>query len=390
MNKEEVKQLAKKFLDGTATVEEQATLHNWYTANLTDEEELVFTSKPESRDEVKNRIFTEVRHRIAKNKGGRSIKLWLRIAAAASIIIAISAGTWFFGSVYKNSNAPISANDIAPGKNTATLTLSDGSKLILSDAANGNLAEQNGVTITKTADGQVVYKMDVAAQTGERGIALNTLTTAKGEQYQIALPDGTRVWLNAATSLTFPATFANASQRKVELSGEAYFEVAKNKKQPFIVKTDKQQVEVLGTHFNISSYSDEQSAKTTLVEGSIKINTSSLYTGGEKMRESILKPGQQSTLNSKGIITIEQVAVDDATAWKNGKFVFDNESIESIMRRLVRWYDFEVIYEGQDVKELPFTGSISRYSNISKILDKITYTQNIHFKIEGRRITVMK
>lgn len=306
-------------------------------------------------------------------------KLWIKVIIAAAIATMIaSAGIWFFntGGPEVNPGARVAVNDVAPGKQGATLTLANGQKIHLTDAANGELAKQSGVVVSKSADGQLVYEI----QQRDKGNTnqINTLTTAKGETYRLRLPDGSLVWLNAASSLTYSATLKERGVRRVRLEGEGYFEIAKDKAHPFIVSTSKQDVEVLGTHFNVYSYADEPISKTTLLEGSVKVNSST-----------IIKPGEQASNSTTGKIEVSEVDVDKVVAWKNGRFVFDNENIESIMRKLARWYNVEVIYQ-DDVRDIPFTAFISKYDNISKILDKITYTQNIHFKIEGRRVTVMR
>lgn len=303
--------------------------------------------------------------------------LWPRIAAAAAIIIAVGAGLFYFNqrpTIAEQNH--IVKNDIPPGHQGATLTLANGKKIKLADAVNGQLAKEAGVVITKSANDQLVYEIK---ETGtEPTNKINILSTAKGETYQVRLPDGTLVSLNAASSLEYPANFNSLKERRVKLTGEGYFEVAKDKAHPFVVTTSKQEVEVLGTHFNINSYRDEPVSKTTLLEGSVRVNDNT-----------ILKPGEQANVLPDAKVEVAIVDVTKVVAWKNGRFMFENESIESIMRKLARWYNVEVIFQ-DDVRDIPFTAFISRSDNISKILNKITYTQNIHFKIEGRRITVMR
>lgn len=286
-----------------------------------------------------------------------------------------SAGILFFNNKKEIVTDQIAkVNDIAPGKQGATLTLASGKNIRLSDAANGELAKEAGVTITKSANGQLVYEIKGSKTEPNR---LNTLSTAKGETYQVRLPDGSLVWLNAASSLTYSATLIESGVRRVKLDGEGYFEIAKDKTHPFIVATEKQEIKVLGTHFNVNSYNDEPETKTSLLEGSVKINEAS-----------VIKPGEQAITNSNKKTRIEEADVNSAVAWKNGKFIFEEENIESIMRKLSRWYNVEVIYQG-DFSNKTFDGSISRSDNISKILEKITFTQAVHFKIEGRRIYIM-
>ena len=307
----------------------------------------------------------------------RPVRLWSKAATMAAAIAMIATGVYF----YTYRNVPIvvrtasNAAGISPGRNAATLTLSNGKKIVLSDAVNGELAKEAGVNITKTADGQLVYEIFGSGDGSEN--SMNTLSTARGETYVLSMPDGTKVWLNAATTIKYPANFASLSERRVQLEGEAYFEVARDKSHPFLVESATQQVKVLGTHFNVNTYRDEPSVKTTLLEGAVRINDSTM-----------LKPGEQSVLLPSGRFSVQQVNADKFVAWKNGKFVFERERIEGVMRKLARWYNVEVEYKGR-IADKTFSGTISRFENISKILDKITYTQNVKFKIEGRRIIVM-
>lgn len=302
-------------------------------------------------------------------------KLWpKRLVAAAILLISCSAALLFYNN-YKSGSANFYANDIAPGKNKAILTLADGSKIALDDAAQGQIASQAGIKITKTATGQLVYEINPASN-AVAATAYNTISTPAGGQYQVKLPDGTSVWLNAASSLKFPASFGALKERRVTLSGEGYFEVTRNKHQPFIVATDNQEVQVLGTHFNISAYDDDNNTKTTLLEGSVSINHNTL-----------LKPGQEA-INSGNSIQVDETDTEEAVAWKNGKFRFSNENIKDLMRKLSRWYDVEIIYDGQMTNK-DFSGSVSRFAHISKILDVLQSTNTVHFKVEGRRVTVM-
>lgn len=304
-------------------------------------------------------------------------KLWPKILIAAAVAAIITTtGILFFntGRPDVHSEGTI-ANDVAPGKQGATLTLANGKKITLAEAANGQLAEEAGVVISKAADGQISYEIKGTETEPNK---LNKLSTAKGETYQLRLPDGSLVWLNAASSLTYSASLKERGLRRVKLEGEAYFQIAKDKLHPFIVESKGQEIEVLGTHFNVSAYTEDVVTKTSLLEGSIKINNSR-----------ILKPGEQVILSKSSEIKISEVDVEEAVAWKNGKFVFDYENLESVMRKLARWYDVEIIYQGE-VSQKTFSGTVSRFDNISKILEKITYTNNVHFKIEGRRILVME
>lgn len=313
---------------------------------------------------------------------------WFRIGIAASVLVVLAAGLFFYlnqtqvepALSVKKIEKPVV---IEPGGNKAVLTLSDGSKIILDNAKNGVLAKQAGVSIQKTSDGELLYSFSnlegsTAGQTTE-DIIYNKIETPLGGKYQINLPDGSKVWLNSASSLRFPALFSGDT-REVELNGEAFFDVAKNKNKPFKVITKDQIVEVVGTQFNINSYGDEEAIKTTLIEGSVKI----IY----KDKVVLLTPGQQFQPNELKPKVVE-ADTEEVIAWKNGYFLFKNEDIRSIMRKLSRWYNVEVSYVG-DIPEVGFGGNISASKDISEVIAVLQLTNAVHFKIEGRRITVMR
>ncbi|HQV55628.1 MAG TPA: FecR domain-containing protein [Chitinophagaceae bacterium] len=269
-------------------------------------------------------------------------------------------------------------NDVAPGGNKAILTLADGSTIILDNAANGNLAEQGNTKVIKLDDGQLAYN---AGGIGSE-VVYNTISTPRGGQYQLTLADGTKVWLNAASTLRFPATFSG-TERKVELTGEGYFEVAKNAAMPFKIDVaGKGEVEVLGTHFNINSYNNEPAINTTLIEGSVKV------TGLTLGKTVVLMPGQQTQLSGTGDISINRNPdIESVLAWKNEKFVFQNTDLKSIMRQLERWYDISVSYEGNGYTD-EYVGIISRNVNISQILKMLEKTSEARFQINGKNIIV--
>ncbi|POY37930.1 anti-sigma factor [Solitalea longa] len=306
--------------------------------------------------------------------------LWKRLAGVAAAITFIAFGLYFYKSQDHKQGVETAkhVNDIAPGKMGATLTLASGKKIKLSDAPNGEIAKESGISISKTADGQVIYKVNATPAELNK---INTLSTAKSETYSLTLPDQSKVWLNAESSLTYTTNLLENGIRRVKLSGEAYFEIAKDKTHPFIVESDGQEVKVLGTHFNINSYANEPETKTTLLEGSVAVSTSE----GTKQT---LKPGEQSTLNRSGKISVETVDVDYAVAWKEGYFQFENENLESIMRKISRWYDVEVEYKDNKLKELVFVGTVSKYKNVSQVLKKLELTNALQFKIEQKRIII--
>lgn len=293
-----------------------------------------------------------------------------RVAAAAAILLFLWGGLYLL----RPATQQLAQNDIAPGRNSATLTLANGQKILLNTAGQGLVAKEAGVAITKTADGQLAYQAGGNGNPGQ----FNTLSTANGEAYQVRLPDGTRVWLNAASSLTYPLSFA--SVRQVKLTGEGYFEVAKDKLHPFTVKTAQQDVTVLGTHFNINAYPDEAAVRTTLFEGSVRVDA------GKETRT--IKPGEQAVLTNT--LEVKQADTESALAWKNGDFIFKDEGLQAAMLRVARWYNVDVVYAPGAPKGLELGGWVSRSKNISAVLHMMEATGKVHFKIEGRRVMVEK
>ena len=302
----------------------------------------------------------------------------LKWAAAAVVFIVFSLTTYIS---LNKKREHVFAADVLPGKNKAILTLANGKKISLSDAMNGDIAKEAGFSITKTTDGQLVYNM--AESKNIEDTRLNTISTPNGGEWQIRLPDGSTVWLNAASSIQYSLNIGAAKQRIVKLDGEAYFEVAKNAAHPFIVETDKQSVQVLGTHFNINSYHDEIVTKTTLLEGSVRVSH------GNTNQSEILKPGEQSIVSVSGI-DVKDVDVDEAIAWKNGYFMFNNEKQESILRKVARWYNVEIEYADPAAKDVMYYGTVSRFEKISKILTKFEQTGEVRFDIKGNKVIVHK
>ncbi len=393
LRKDHFLKIVEKYHSGNASREELEFLDAYYqvfglsdgyTDALSEEDRVLL--KNELKNAIKKNIAASQQGRIKSGK--RNVIRWT-ISAAAAIIICIGVGLYYFPE--ERISNPIvkrvTENEIIPGGNKAVLTLANGEKISLTDADNGMLAEQAGIRITKTADGQLVYEVrHLEGGRTERSLpavemTYNTIETPKGGRYQVRLPDGSNVWLNAASKLTFPSSFITHKSRMVELSGEAYFEIAKDKEHPFIVKTYNQVVEVFGTQFNINSYVDEPDVKTTLLEGSIKVSEN-------KGTDKILKPGQQSTITSSGL-KVENVDIDLAVAWKNNQFVFESDDIQYIMRMIARWYNVEVEYVGAIPKN-KFGGAVSRFENVSEVLKSLESTGRVKFKIEGRRILVSK
>jgi len=382
-----------RYLNGTCTAQEVALvmhelengLHQqeWEYVVAQDAEEIqqsdfvIHSISSDRAEALHQRILQSIDAGNDAPKITRSIVLWKRVAVAAAVLTVLSFALYFF--TQQTSISEHTAihyhNDVKPGKAGATLTLANGKTILIAEALNGKIAEESGVRISKNASGQIVYEI-LNSKAPARGT--NTLTTSRGEQTEVLLPDGSSVHLNAESSLQYPASFAHNAQRKVTLKGEGYFEVAKDSAHPFIVTAGNQKVTVLGTHFNINSYANEPGIKTTLLEGSIAVNTGTL--------NGILKPGQQA-LNVAGALKLKQVDTELAVAWTNNNFVFDMLDIEEIMRMLARWYDVEVIYT-DGIPKGTFWGSVSRFDNISKVLIPLEATGNVHFEIHGRKIYV--
>lgn len=379
MENNKIDELLEKYRLGQCTAGEKAALESWYIAQASgDEEPLPELDFQYQHDDLWNRISKAVAAAPAK------VSLWPRLVAAAVILVVLGAGLFYYNNQRTARVAEGGlARDVKPGGMGATLTLASGQQIRLGDAARGELAREAGVTISKSADGRLVYVLKEGGLSGQDPAATNTLSTAKGETYQVLLPDGSAVWLNAASSLTYPASFAKLDKRRVELRGEGYFQVAKDKAHPFVVVTGRQEVTVLGTHFNINAYADEPAVKTTLIEGSVKVSAVA-----DSQLVKILKPGQQAAFGSHAI----QVAAIDpelAVAWKNNQFIFESDDIRYIMRMISRWYNLEVEYVGP-VPEDKFGGAISRFENVSKVLIPLEATGNVKFKLSGRRIMVSK
>jgi len=351
-----LKELLAKYKAGTCTEAEKALLENWIANSSFADFQLSET------DMEADLAFISANLPLRKNVR----RLWPRIAAAASILVILSAGVYIlFKPKAVQQTAQLVKNDVAPGHNQATLTLANGQKIVLTKGLSGRIAVQNQ-TVISAGQNTITYK----ATPSEDQLVYNTLSTARGEQspYPLVLADGTKVWLNAESSITFPTVF-NQKQRIVKLTGEAYFEVKHNAAQPFEVQAANQTIEDIGTEFDVKAYGDEATA-TTLVEGSVKVN------------HTLLKPGEEFINDKVGTASLKEVL-----AWKDGYFRFNDAPITAIMKELARWYDIEVVYDGA-VPQDHFSGKISRYRNISAVLRMLEKTKHVHFKVEGRRVTV--
>ena len=385
--------LIKKYLEDKCTPAEKLEVEAWFTLYRGGDREF-YDNDETLIDQAMMRSLVNIYQKIDSSQGPEDEdkiahlkpKLKFRwIAIAATVLLFIMAGGYF--TIHKKAVVqPLAQNhllkrDTLIGNNKAILTLGNGKRIVLDDAKEGELAVQGNVAITKAADGRVIYNATGQTSkvpiTGE--IASNIITTPKGGQYHVVLPDGSSVWLDAASSITYPPEFTG-NKRQVQLIGEAYFEVSKDPTKPFCVNVDnKQQIEVLGTHFNVQAYPDDHDIKTTLLEGSVKLQY--------RNKEAILMPGQMA-VNDPGLsLLIKQADVYEVMAWKNNMFVFNNENIKSIMKRLARWYDVDVVFEGA-MDKVNFFGNYSRSKSLSNLLRDIELIDKVHFKVKGRRVIV--
>lgn len=399
MENYQLKEIFSRYLENRCTTEEVETLLQYFHTDSEAYLRQLITEELDSPEQQTNdrhlqaladKAFNRIQAQLIKQRSDiismperRNRNLWTRVAAAAILLVALSLTTYFILRPQTSQQPLVAKNevkprqDIAPGGNKAILILSNGKQINLSNAQNGRLAKEANAVIKKTADGKVIYQSNENQQTAR--IAYNTLKTPRGGKYDLTLADGTRVWLNAASSITYPSSF-NGTDRQVEITGEAYFEVVHNAAKPFRVKVAGQVIEDLGTHFNINAYSDEPAIKTTLLEGSIRLSNNS--------GNLILKPGQQATVGPNQAISIDPDAdTEEAVAWHHDLFKFNDASIETVMRQLSRWYDVDVSYEGK-IPKRQFSGKIYRSTSALKVSDILSYKQ-IHFRIEGRRIIVM-
>jgi len=378
MNEQQITEILERYKAGEATEQDKALLLSWsLDFRASGMEELSMEDRLVDVD----MIWAKLEMELPKVK---KISLWPKVLAAAVVLFILALGTYFYQDRYSSSGSSSAAARILPGTNQATLTLSNGKKVVLDGNAKQQLITEAGISMTRTKEGQLIYK--AVPDEGQANTAqYNMLETAKGQQYQVILPDGSHVWLNAASSLRYPIAFGK-QERLVELSGEGYFEISHNKSKPFRVKTADQLVEVLGTHFNLNAYPEDQVSKTTLLEGSVRVTAPAINRQDKGIL--ILAPGQESVLIGNQL-QVQQADPEAAVAWRNGNFMFEGENIRSIMKKISRWYNIEVVYEGE-VPENRFGGTISRFSNVSQVLRKLELTGKVHFSIEERRIIVTK
>jgi transmembrane sensor len=389
MTTAEIKQLLPSLANGQCSQTDVDNFDNWLkTASFEDASEVMDLYYPLIKNATIDEATAQSLYQQIENSlnlaDGQHLKpvlrfkvfQWKMIAAAAILIAGISFFLLFKTSTSANNIASIEKrfqNDVPAGGNKAKLILEDGSELILDNGANQpQPANTAGININYQ-QGSVTYQ----SVANTKAIEYNTISIPRGGQYQLTMSDGTKVWLNAATTLKFPRAFAG-NQRTVELSGEAYFEVAKNQNAPFVVKVNNMEVQVLGTHFNVKAYPDESCTKTTLLEGSVQLQAGNHRT--------LLQPGKQGVFDG-GNILVNDVNTAEAVAWKDGHFLFDKSDVETIMQQFERWYDINVQYEA-GVPKNRFVGEFSRDLSLAASL-KILELSGIHFTISGNNITVL-
>ena len=398
-----LEELYTKWFNKTATPEERAELIALLETGASREELLpgmekiwdgldaddVFTSR--EKDQLADRILQQwpaepvIRAR-------RRLPPYRWMAAAAVLLLAGAITLWQWkrsGAANEQAHTPVTPviETIGPGRNGAILTLADGREILLDSTANGVFASQ-GATELSLQNNQLIYQ--AGDEVDSAIVAWNTMATPRGRQFQLLLPDGTRVWLNAASSIRYPVSFQGAD-RKVELKGEAYFEVAPDQDRPFMVQTPNQLVQALGTSFNIHAFGNEAAELTTLVEGSVRVNVA----GGKHAPRgeslyAILHPGQQANLNTqRQSLSVAENQSEAAIAWKNGYFFLENKSFDRVMKQLERWYDIEVIY-ANGIPDLQFYGGLSRNLTLDALIRALKVSE-VHFRIEaGRRLIVYK
>lgn len=375
---------------------ETQELTAWYRS-FSGDEGLTASLSPEQLEQLQKWMWSRIRTVIApadnrelsdaERPRRTSVRPLYRWSAAASVLLLLTAGSYLLVRHQNHPVPPVSSlpspvsHDASPGGNKATLTLADGTVISLDSAKNGVLSHTGGVTIVKQASGQLVYHAPGRSAAGNDAgptVSYNTLSTPKGGQYRVVLPDGTGAWIDAATTLRYPSRFSG-KDRRVELSGEAYFEVAKDPVKPFIVETSDMSVHVLGTHFNVMAYEEDQQHIATLLEGSVVVTRG--------LRRETLKPGQEARISGgSDQVKVSDADVEGAIAWKNGLFQFNDVDLPTILAQVARWYDIRVVYAGPVPTEL-YRGTISRYVSLSKLLKILEYN-GAHFDINGKTVTV--
>lgn len=380
-NNTRILSLIEKFEQGRATDEEMQELEVWFRS-FDDNPDITEALAAEHQQKAKSALFGRINSKI-DDKLVKELEpiqrkpalLWARIMIAATVLVVVSVGAYFM----LNRNRPVEqtaanlASDFAPGSKKAILTLGNGQRITLNDAKNGKLAKQGNAIIRKTDENEVVYQQNGNDQTA----LINTLATPRGGEYHLTLADGTKVWLNTASSITYPSSFTG-NFREVEISGEVYFEVAHNADKPFHVKTGTQTVEVLGTHFNINAYDKQNALRTTLLQGSVAIASAG--------QRKLLKPGEQAVWTGSNI-AVNSAELDEVMAWRDGFFDFTDADIHTVMQEFSRWYDLDIVFDGPQTRET-FTGRLPRSWSFAKVMKLMESFKSTHLTVEGRRIMV--
>ncbi len=380
--------LIEKYQSGTISSEEMQELNHWYHS-FSDNKAEITLSTTLTEEDLSELIKNKTLASIAGEGGSRPFwvrhRRWLMPAAAAALAVIL--GTYFLTqSSASTKEIPETETaetpppqDLAPGGDKALLTLEDGSVIVLDSASKGIISLQDNIKVVKLANGQVVYEINGRQLSPVEETAYNTISTPRGGQFQVTLSDGTKVWLNAASSIRFPVVFTG-NERKVEITGEAYLEVAKNVNMPFRTKVGDSEIEVLGTHFNVNAYDNETAIRTTLLEGRVNVHA-------PDKTVKPLSPGQQSAIHRSGKVQVLNNAdTEEAVAWINGRFQYNSTDIGTILRQIERWYDVDVEYRGK--VNMRFTGQLNRSVFASKIFEKLALTDEVSFKIDGRKIIV--
>lgn len=387
MQQEQVRELVEKYLKGVASKEEEEQLLRWYWRESSIESEWELSSSQTEID-LKSKIYAKIIQHDEIDEVQKDYRKFSRLGLPILLILFLGLAALFYTNrVLKEKISPnlvkLNSNDILPGGSKAILTLSDGRKIELDESKNGILVDQGGIKVHKNSDGVIEYTFSKQQNTrllssADEAPVYNTIETPVGGKYQLNLADGTKVWLNSSSSLRFPIFFSKEN-REVELKGEAYFEVSKDYKRKFSVRSGIQSVEVLGTQFNINAYSDEKSIKTTLFEGEIRVID--LQTNDSKL----LKPGEQSNVDQS--IHVKRIDTQVEIAWKEGYFYFKKADIKTVMRQLGRWYGITARYN-DNLPEQHFSGAISNSLTLLEVLE-ILEKSNIHFSLEGKEVIVM-
>lgn len=371
MHQDELLQLMERVENGTASPQDLQRYNSWCNAMQAHGQ----SGAAPAFEDKSEAVFSAIEGRIRRQRMVR-IRKW---AAAASVLLLLGLGAAFWLKPAGNGQLAGKSADsaVAPGSSGAVLVLADGSQVELGRKGTGSIGEQDGSQISKSSDSGLVYVFNGKGSVSD-AVQYNTLITPNGRQFQVQLPDGTKIWINAGSQLRFPVNFDHQESREVQLTGEAYFEVAKDARKPFVVITRRERIEVLGTHFNVDSYDGASVSKTTLVEGAVRVN-----------RQMELRPGEQAVVQPSGGMERKVVNTASVTAWKDGYFSFKGETIREIMPKLARWYNIEVEYAG-DLPGDKLEISMQRSRSMTEVLDYLQRTKLIKFNINGRRVTVTR